>query len=162
MLKDGMSYYWKDAEEAVQEIFRVCEKFKSIKKLGYTPLLRDHVLEACRPNRLQIWGTVNKDNANSYARASPELIFLVLDVVCKWKKEVNQYLNERFGVPHVVTFEVGNMVRDTDVNNSYGRFIEPERIISVEKVDMTQPDPHFAKFRNENVKTKYEMVACRT
>lgn len=162
ILNDGMYYYWKDAEESVNDIFRACEKFHGIRKLGYTPMLRNLILEGCRHNRLQIWGTQDKNNANSYARNSPELMYLVLDLICTYKNEVLDYLQEIYGDPYVVTFTVDEEDKGfCSINEVYGRYVEPERILSVEKVDITKPDPHFAMLKNEKIIPKYEMVACR-
>lgn len=162
LLNDGMYYYWENSEKAVHDIFRALERFHKIRKLGNSPLLRSHLLEACRPNRLQIWGTEDKNNANSYARCSPELMYLVLDQICETKKQVMNYLNERFGLPYVVTFTMDLPDNEkVGINESYGRFIEPERIQSVERVDTTRPDPHLALFREEKQDPRYEMVACK-
>lgn len=155
ILNDGMYYYWRDSEQAVHDIFRALEKFHKMKKLGYTPLLRNYLLEACRPNRLQIWGTANKNNANSYARNSPELMYLVLDLICTFTKEVKDYLNERFGQPFVVTFTADLPENFCNVNYTFGRFIEPERILCIEQIDTTAPDPHFAMLRGEPIIIKY-------
>lgn len=162
LLEYGMYYYWENSELAVHDIFRALEKFHKMKKLGYSPLVRNYLLEACRPNRLQIWGTQDKNNANSYARASPELIYLILDQICETKEQVRKYLNERFGEPYVVTFTVDQPNNGhCEINIGYGRFVEPERIQSVEKIDISKPDPYFAKFHEEELQPRYEMVACR-
>lgn len=162
LLDEGMNYYWENSEKAVHDIFRALEKFHKIRQLGNNAGLRGFILEACRPNRLQIWGTQSKNNANSYARASPELLYLVLDQICEYKKQVNNYLNQRFGLPYVVTFTIDEPDNGfCDINSTYGRFIEPERIQCVEKVDTTKPDPHLAIFKDEKLNPTYEMVACR-
>lgn len=162
LLEFGMSYYWENSENAVHDIFRALERFHKMRKLGYSPLIRSHLLEACRPNRLQIWGTGDKNNANSYARCSPELMYLLLDQICDTRKQVMNYLNERFGLPYVVTFTVDQPDDGRiHINETYGRFIEPERIQSVELVDITRPDPHLALFRDEKLDPRYEMVVCR-
>lgn len=162
ILNQGMSYYWKDSEHAINDIFRVLEKFHKIKKLGNTPILRNHVLEASRSRRLQIWGTQSKDNANSYARHSPELIFLVLCDIGLLRSQINSYLNERYGEPHIVTFTV----EEPDdgfcrINEVYGRVVPPENIQCIEKIDLTQPDPHIAMLRGEKVITTYQEIVIR-
>ena len=158
ILDTGMDYYWKNAEESVNEIFRALERFHKISKLGNTPLLRSHLLEACRTSRLQVWGTQDKNNANSYARFTPELIFLVLRDVGIQKEVIKKYLSERFGEPYVVTFSV-DLIDDgfCQLNTTYGRFIPPEMIQCIERVDVTQPDPHLAIFKDEKIIPEYKI-----
>ena len=162
ILQHGMEYYWKDSEHAVNDIFRALEKFHRIKKLGNTPILRDHILEASRPNRLQIWGTNDKNNADSYARNSPELIFLTLDDIGIPRKENYKYLNERYGEPYIVTFTVDLSDRTfLGINEVYGRLVQPENIQCIEKIDLTQPDPFFAKLQGAKIIPIYQEIVKR-
>ncbi len=142
--KNGMRYYWEEPDKAVRDIFRALERFNKISKLGNTPLLRDYILEVTRLSRLQIWATDDKDNANSYSRATPEIIFLVLDSVGVERKDVYRYLNYKYGDPYVVKFHADV---NANINVVCGKLIEPENIISIEKVNTNEEDPFMKRFR---------------
>lgn len=138
--ENGMKYYWSEPADAIKDIFKALEKFNKISKIGIKPILRNYILEAGRINRLQIWATEDKLNAESYARATPELIFLALDQVVE-RKLVTDYLNSFYGEPHVVTFQVDAKPEYDNINICFGKFVPAENIVSIEPVDITKPDP---------------------
>ncbi|MCV0393701.1 MAG: hypothetical protein K5790_10505 [Nitrosopumilus sp.] len=148
VLENGMKYYWNSPEDAITDIFRALERNHKISKLGNNYCIRNFILEASRLNRLQIYATEVKENAESYARATPEIIYETLQIAgVEYKKNIN-YLNKWFGVPHIVTFCIDSQPSYIEeINKQVGTFISPEFITSIEKVDITKPDPYLEKLR---------------
>ena len=142
----GMRYYWGEPQSAISDIFRALTRTHKISRLGRSEVLRSLIIEASRPTRLQLWATDDKDNANSYSRHTPELIFLALDFAGVERKKVLSYLNSFYGKPHIVTFRVEQDI--TSLNQIVGNFVSSEQIIDVEPVDVTKPDPHMQKFHS--------------
>jgi len=143
----GMRYYWRGTDDAVSAIFEALERTHSISKLGRTPLLRMLVTEAARPKRIQIWGTEVKENAQSYARGTPELIFLTLDAAKVPLDVRRRFIEQYYGKPYVVEFTDGkHQSKLRAINEACGNFIEAERIISVEPVEVNTPDPYMKFF----------------
>jgi hypothetical protein len=146
-----MRYYWGSSEYAIQDIFEALRKTHTLDQLGkgggWGDMLRRYILEASRPQRMQIWATEDKENAESYARATPELIFLVLDVAGLKREEIQRYLNRKYGKPHVVAFRDGESADTTfhQINIGCGLLIEPEKILEVNPVKTDGPDPYLTK-----------------
>lgn len=139
--KNGMKYYWNNPEFAISDIFSALSYFHKISQLGRNQMLRAYILEASRASRLQIWATEDKTNAESYARCTPELIWLTLRAVCIEKPKISKFLDTFYGKPHVVTFKTDE--EHNGINLTIGTFIPPDKIINVEPVDLTKPDPYF-------------------
>ena len=148
-LKNGMTYYWKNPEQSINDLFHALQKHHRIKKLGTSELVRDLILEASKEYRLQIYGSESRENAESYARATPELIFEALRFSGIEYVKIMRFLNERYGEPHLVTFyDKSEPTYIQEINKTFGKFIPPERISTIEKVDIDKPDPYMKKLRD--------------
>lgn len=147
-LKDnGMNYYWKNPEEAIGDVFYAIKVHKIMKHMATNGMLEWRIMEASHELRNQIFGSEDRTIAESYARDTPELIFLTLSNGLVSTDKIQKYLNKRYGLPHLVTFEIDEPSSTIpDINKRVGKFIPPEQIIEVEKIDMTKPDPIHAKF----------------
>lgn len=139
---DGMTYYWETAEQVVSDIFRALQDNHKLKKLGNEPHLREFILEGTRQGRIQMFATDDKKNANSYARWTPELIFLALDWVGIPRKDLQKYLNKRYGTPYIVTFEMNVEHPEILLNNErIGHSVPADWIKDIEEVDLNSKDP---------------------
>lgn len=146
----GMKYYWNNAHDAIADIYRLLYHFKKISKLGRVPLLRDYILEAGREYRIQMFATVEKENAMSYAANTPELIGEVAYAAGLDLKQKIRYLNNFYGKPYVVKFKV-ELEIGASINTPIGKFIPNYDILEIEPVDITKPDP-WIKRLNDSVK----------
>lgn len=146
VLLNGMDYYWKNPEEAVSDIFYTMKKFNIQNKLSRNGMLECRIKEASSMDRLQIYGSEEKYVAESYARATPELIYLTLQNGLIKESKITEYLNKRYGLPYVVTFNIdAQPTYFSEINKKVGFHISPEFIVSVEPVDITKEDPVMVK-----------------
>lgn len=147
ILTNGMKYYWSNAEEAVHDIFYAIKSNNIMNKIVKNNMLECRINEAVDMNRIQLYGTEDKIIADSYARDTPELIFLTLQNGLISQEKIQSYLNKRYGLPHVVTFNIDSQpTYPPEINKTLGNFIAPEFITEIEQVDLTKPDPIHLKF----------------
>ena len=146
--KNGMEYYWKEPEQAINHVFNAIEHFKIMKILVRNGMLKCRILEGAKLGRLQIYGSEEKYLAESYARRTPELIDITLENGLIDKDRIIEYLDNRYGLPHVVTFCIdAEPTYSTEINKICGHFIPPEFITDIEPVDMTKEDPLYTQSR---------------
>jgi hypothetical protein len=145
ILKDGMSS-WKNPEHATRDVFRAIKTHHILSKLVKNGMLESRIMEAVNSYRVQLFATEDKDNAFSYARDTPELIYLTLQNGLISKERIHKYLDRVYGLPHVVTFSIdAQPTYQPEINKGIGTWIAPEYIVGIEKVDMTKPDPMHVK-----------------
>jgi len=148
VLRNGMEYYWKTPEEAIYDIFRAMNTYKITNKLVKNGMLQCRIMEGAKLGRLQLYGSEEKYIAESYARGTPELINITLENGLVDRKKITKYLNERYGLPHVITFNINaEPTYSPEINKVCGYFIPPEFIVSIEKVDVTKKDPIHERFQ---------------
>lgn len=158
-LKYGMSYYWKEPKQAINDIFRALEINHKISQLGRNGLLRSLIMEGAEMDRLQVFGTESRTNAESYAKATPELIFLVLDYSRVERRKIIKYLNNTYGLPHIVTFNIEAPPTFTEeINKTCGIIIPPEFIVSIEPVDISKPDPYLQTLKSISSKVEIPTI----
>lgn len=141
-LKNGMKYYWSDPEESIRDVFKAIKTHNILRKLVNNGMLECRITEGSEKSRNQIFCTEDKRIAESYARDTPELIFLTLQNGLISIEKTHNYLNKTYGLPHIVEFKINSPKTPVpEINKRIGEFVPPENIIDIKQVDLTKPDP---------------------
>ena len=156
-----MSYYWETPKAAVTDVIRTLERLHKLGKFQTNRWIRQYIIEAAGEGRIQLWATEDKMMAESYASDTPELIMLLLSNVGFNRVQRRKKLDALYGKPYVVTFLDDNEKRQApDFNIPCGKFVQPERVLSVEPVDISKPDIYLANMAsapNRQPETRMEL-----
>lgn len=146
--ENGMKYYWDGPKAAVSDVIHTIERLHKLSKFKTNYWVREYIIEASGEGRIQLWATEDRLMAESYARDTPELMMLVLRNLGIYREQRRRILDKEYGKPYVVSFtDDKDKTTYNDINVACGKFIPPERILSVEPVDVTQPDQYMVRLR---------------